>query len=711
MSLPSRVTRRTFLQVSITAGGSLLIGSFFGGYVSAQTGTPTATSTATPLASPTATPTLLPSVAPFQPNFFVQIDRDGTVTLTVHRSEMGQGVRTALAMILAEELDADWASVRVVQSPSNPQIGNNQRTSGSGSVADTYGPLRAAGSHARAILVTAAAQSWSVKPQDCKTEAGSVINPASNQKLAYADLVTLANLVSEPASLPLKQPGDFRLIGTAVPRVDDPAIVAGKAMYGLDVRLPNMQFAVIARSPVPGGTLSKYDATRAKLVPGVRSVVEVPNGIAVLAENTWAAMQGRAALDVSWTPGANAAYSSETIHQRMVELVQKATAGEDKKSFTTIEATYETPYLAHAAMEPLSCVVDLHPDHCDVWAPTQNPQDVQTYVNGVVGVPTSVNVTLIGGGFGRRLEVDFCVEAANVAKAAGVPIQLVWTREDDIQHDYYRQPTYHWLRAGWDTSGTLALWRHYIAGPGLNGTIYHAGSDVLEEGLRVPYQVEDIHSEADLADIPLPTGPWRAVMAGTNCFANECFIDEVAAALKKDPYEFRMGLLPASSPEAAVLELAATSSNWSNPPPTGHARGIAVHTYNDSTVAMVAEVSVTAGKLTVHKIVCAIDCGTVINPDMVTQQMEGGVCFALTALLKGEITFKQGQVEQSNFNNYPLLRIDEMPEVEVHIMKSIRDPQGTGEMGVPPLTPAVLNAVFALTGKRIRHTPLRAGDY
>lgn len=706
MTVSLRVTRRTFLQVSFTVGGSLLIGSFFGSHVAAHTSTPTAS----PVATAAVTPTLLPSVAPFQPNLFVQIDRDGTVTLTVHRSEMGQGVRTALAMILAEELDADWASVRVVQSPANPQIGNNQRTGGSGSVADTYGPLRAAGSRARAILVTAASQSWSVKPQDCTTEAGFVINPATNQKLAYADLVTLANSVTEVASLPLKQPSEFRLIGTAVPRLDEPAIVAGKAIYGLDVRLPNMLFAVIARSPVPGGTLNKYDATQAMLVPGVRSVVEVPSGVAVLAETTWAAMQGRAALDLAWTPGTNAVFSSATMHQQLVDAMQKATTEEDKKSFTTIEATYETPYLAHAAMEPLCCVVDLQPDHCDVWAPTQNPQDVQTYVRDIVGVPTSVNVTLMGGGFGRRLEVDFCVEAANVAKAAGVPIQLVWTREDDIQHDYYRQPTYHWLRAGWGTDGALALWRHYIAGPGLNGVVYQVGSEVLEEGLRVPYQIEDIHSDTVLADIPLPTGPWRAVMAATNAFANECFIDEVAAALKKDPYEFRMELLPASSPEATVLQLAARAANWSAPPPTGHARGIACHTYHDTTVAMVAEVSVTAGKLTVHKIVCAIDCGTVINPDMVAQQMEGGVAFALTALLHGEITFKQGQVEQSNFNNYPLLRMDEMPEVEVRIVKSIRDPQGTGEMGVPPLTPAVLNAVFALTGKRIRHTPLRAED-
>jgi isoquinoline 1-oxidoreductase beta subunit len=726
MALQPRFTRRTFLKVSFTAGGGLLVGSYLAGCapeapaavpptrIPAPAAAPTSAPTAIPApptAAATAPPTTMPvATGPLQPNLFVRIDPDGAVTLTIHRSEMGQGVRTALAMALAEELEADWTKVRVEQAPASREIGN-QITSGSGSVLLHYSPLRKAGAAARDILIAAAAQTWGVDPKECRAEQGAVEHPASGRRLGYGELVGVAQGL-KPAAAPskLKDPKDFRLIGTSVPRVDDPAIVTGRAIYGSDVRVPGMLFAAVARCPVPGGTLAEYDATQAKAVPGVRAVVEVPSGVAVVAEHTWAAFQGRDALKLTWDEGEHAALSSAAIRKQLAELVDSALARESSQAATTIEAVYETPYLAHATMEPMNCVADARADACEVWAPTQNPQAVQEYVQSAVGVPTTVHVTLLGGGFGRRLEVDVAVEAAKVSKAAGAPVQVVWTRDDDLQHDFYRQSTYHWLRAGWDEAGALQLWRHYIAAEGINGVAYHAGNEVLEEGLAVSYNIPDDRSQSLLADIPIPTGPWRAVVNGPNAFANECFLDEVAAALKQDPYEFRMALLRESNPLRAVVELAAAKSEWGAPLPEGRGRGIACHTTDQTSVAMAAEVSVQDGAVRVHKVVCALDCGIVIHPDMVAQQMESGVSCGLLSLLKAEITFERGRPQQSNFNDYPLLRIDEMPAVEVHIVPSTRAPQGVGEMGVPPIVPAVANALFAVTGKRIRRIPIRAQD-
>lgn len=691
MSQAKPLTRRAFLKISFTAAGGLLVGSYW------------ASEPAPALAAPP------PSETAFQPNLFVRIDPDGTVILTIHRSEMGQGVRTALAMILAEELEADWAKVRVEQSPANNKIGS-QITGGSGSIAGSYGPLREAGARAREILIAAAAQTWGVAPEACQAKQGVVSHPATGKRLAYGDLIEAAKEVKLGSSTPLKDPETFRLIGTSVPRVDEPDIVTGKAIYGLDVRLPGMLFATVARCPVPGGKLIGYEAAQAEAVPGVQAVVEVPSGVAVVAEHTWAAIQGRAALELTWDEGEQASLSSAAIHERLVEVIEEAIEGEPEETLTTIEAVYETPYLAHAALEPVNCVADVRSNGCDIWAPTQNPQDVQSFVQGRVGVPTTVHVTLLGGGFGRGLEVDYAIEAAEVSKVVGAPVQVVWTREDDIQHDYYRQPTYHWLRAGWADDDKLALWRHYIAGPGLNGIAYQVGKEVLDGGLAVPYDIPDRVSRSLLVPIALPTGPWRAVVNGPNAFANESFLDEVAAALQQDPYEFRLALLDEDDPLRAVIELAATQAKWGTPLPEGRGRGLACHSYHDTAVAMVAEASVQAGAVRVHKVVCAVSCGMVIHPDMVVQQMEGGIVYGLTSLLKDEITFERGRVQQSNFDDYRILQMDEMPEVEVYIAPDSRAPSGTGEMAVPPVVPAVANAIFAASGIRIRRLPIRAKD-
>jgi CO/xanthine dehydrogenase Mo-binding subunit len=431
--------------------------------------------------------------------------------------------------------------------------------------------------------------------------------------------------------------------------------------------------------------------------------------VAIVAENTWAAIQGRAALKINWDEGSLASLSSESIRQKLVDEMNTVIAKESSNGLTTIEAVYETPFLAHAAMEPVNCVADVRADHCDIWAPTQNPQDVQSYVRNHIKVPTDVHVTLLGGGFGRKLEVDYPLEAAEISQAMNAPIQIVWTREDDIQHDFYRQISYHWLKAGWDEKGGLQLWRHYIAAPGINGIAYHAGKEVLEEGLQTLYAIPGSLPQSFLVNSPVPTGPWRGVLSTPNAFANECFIDEAAAALKKDPLEFRMGMLDETNPLRAVIELAASKADWSSPLPQGHGRGIGCQIYHSSIVVMIAEVSVENGAVRVHKVVCAIDCGRVIHPDMAAQQIEGGVAFGLTSMFN-EITYEQGRVQQSNFNDYPLLQLKDMPEVEVYVVPSENDPQGLGEMGVPPILPAVANAIFNAAGIRIRKTPIRTGD-
>jgi CO/xanthine dehydrogenase Mo-binding subunit len=507
----------------------------------------------------------------------------------------------------------------------------------------------------------------------------------------------------------LKDPKEFRLIGTSVPRIDEPEIVTGKAIYGLDVRLPGMLFATVARCPTVGGKLSEYDSSQAEAVAGVRSVVKVSSGVAVVAENTWSAIQGRAALKLTWDESSGAGLSTESIHQKMVETINKAVAKESPTPLKTIEATYETPFLAHATMEPPTCVADVRADRCEVWAPTQNPLDVQSFVRNAVGVPTDVHVTLLGGGFGRKLEVDYAVEAAEISKAVGAPVQVVWTRDDDIQHDFYRQMTYHWLKAGWDQPGSLGLWHHYMAGQGINGIAYRVGKEVLDEGLPALYNLPGQIPQSFLVNTPVPTGPWRGVMSAPNAFANECFFDEVAAALKKDPYELRMELLDESDPMRAVFELAASKANWTAPLPAGQGRGMAGQVYHQTSVAMVAEVSVQGSTLKVQRVVCALNCGKVIHPDMVAQQVEGGIAFGLSSLFN-QISIDKGQVRQSSFADYPILQMKEMPAVEVYPVPDEGAPQGTGEMGVPPIVPAVVNAIFNATGIRIRKTPIQAGD-
>lgn len=682
MNESSTINRRDFLKITTGAGGMLIIGTFLATCEDSPSVTPTSEATATasprPTLEPTATPSATPTPEPgvqFEPNLFVRIDTKGQVTITVPRIELGQGVRTALPMILAEELEAEWSTIRVETAPADPAFGR-QRTTGSNSIGQTFIPLRRAGAIAREMLIAAAAQVWGVEQETCHAANGAVHHEASERRLTYGELVETAADLPVPGSgdVTLKDPNDFRLVGTRLGAIDAPQIGDGRAIFGLDVRVPDMLYAVVARCPVLGGTVASFDPAPAQAVDGVRHVVQIDDGIAVVAENTWAAIQGRAALDVTWDQGRNVDLSSTEIHQTLLQRLEEfarmappADAGE------ALEAIYETPFLAHATMEPMNCTADVQSDRCTVWAPTQAPQEAKGRAVELTGLPSeavTVYVPLVGGGFGRRSYVDYVEQAVQISQMVGAPVQVVWTREDDIQHDLYHPLNLLHARARLDEPASLTI---------------------------TPYPAER----------GVPTGIWRTVDNFHQAFAHECFLDELAEATGQDPYEMRRELLP--DRERVVLDLAAEKAGWGDPLPTGRGRGIAFHSTWDVThVAQVAEVSMDPnGIVRVQRVVCAVDCGLAINPDMVEAQMEGGIVFGLSAALHGEITVEKGRVQQSNFHDYPILRFDEMPVIEVYIVPSQEPPQGVGEMGVAPIAPAVANALYALTGQRIRRLPIR----
>jgi isoquinoline 1-oxidoreductase beta subunit len=659
------IERRDFLRVTAAAGGGLLISICL---PSCQTSPPTPTATATAEARPT-----LDGPDQFSPAAYVRLGTDGSVTITVHRSEMGQSIRTSLAMILAEELDADWDNVRIEQADADTQhIYGDQHTGGSRSTDLFYLPFRRAGAIARDLLITAAAQVWGIDKSMCTTDRGDVIRQDTSERLAYGYLVPLAaNLpVEANISVDLKRPEDFRIIGTPVQNPDGPAFVTGSASYGIDVQVPGMLFAVVARPPNIGGHLTDYDDTQSRLVPGVHGIVPLKDAVAVVADSTWSAMMGREALKLATVGGSAAGFDGQEEEARLMANL------ETEPEPNELIAYYVIPFYSHAPMEPMNCLVDARSDLCEVWVGTQDPQSVKYSVISQTGLSDDqvvVHVPFLGGGFGRRLDVNSPIplvsEAVEVSQKVGAAVRLTWSREEDIQHDYYHPLSVTRARASLDQIERPRLTRQEARG--------------------------------------VPTGAWRAVTNVPEAFARECFLDEYAYALDMDPLELRREL-SRPGPPREVLDLAAEKAGWGSALPPGHGRGIAYHsTWGVTPVAQVAEVSVDAtGHVRVHRVVCAVACGQPVNPDTVAAQMEGGIMFGLTAALKGSIQILGGLVQQSNFDDYPLLRLDEAPEVEVHILPSHDPPSGIGEMANPVIGPAVANAIFAATGKRIRRLPM-----
>ena len=674
----------------------------------------------------------------FALNAFVRIGTDESVTVISAHSEMGQGIYTSLPMLLNEELEANWSNIRVEAAPvdkvyNHPLFGL-QMTGGSTTSPAEWKRYREMGATARVMLVAAAAAQWNVEPASCQVEKGVVIHAATGKRATYGSLADAAAKLTPPANVPLKSPKDFTLVGKSTRRLDTPSKVNGSAQFGLDVIRPGMLTAVVARPPVFGGKVAKLDASEALKVPGVKAVEQVPSGVAVIAEHFWPAKLGREKLKVEWDLGPNADLSTEKMLRDFAETALKPGAiakktGDPqaalKTAAKTVTAEYDVPYLAHACMEPLNCVVDLRGDSCEIWTGTQFETVDRASAAQVVGLPpekVQIHTMLLGGGFGRRANPasDFVVEAAHVAKIAKAPVKVVWTREDDMRGGWYRPMWHDRFVAGLDANGDPIAWTHTIVGQSIaQGTPFAAfmikdgvDSTSVEGAADILYGLPNLQVDLHTPQIGVPVQWWRSVGHSHTGFSVEAFFDEVAHAGGKDPYELRRKLLADQPRMRAVLELAAQKANWGSKLPPGVGRGIATHFSFNSYVAQVVEASVDkSGEVRVHRVVCALDCGLVINPDTVRAQMEGGIIFGLTAALKTEITLKDGRVVQGNFDDYPMLRIFESPKIEVHIVPSGESPTGVGEPGVPPLAPALANALFAATGKRIRRLPIRATDF
>jgi isoquinoline 1-oxidoreductase beta subunit len=704
----------------------------------------------------------IPDSRVFRPNAWIRITPDNQITVLTEIPEMGQGPRTVDTMMLADELEADWSTIRVEQAPVIPEIYQNLSTGGSGGTGSAWDYMRKVGAQAREMLLTAAAQKWGVEKKDCRAENNTVVHGPSGRRLTYGELVeTAAKLLAPKAeNIPLKPPSAFRFIGKPVPRVDLPSKVDGSAMFGIDVRVPEMLFAVVARCPQFGGKLQSFDASAAKAVPGVRAVfpiaplgllpklernINTAGGVAVVADSTWSAMQGRRALKISWDKGPNGSETTEALSKQLKEQAvappsfvavnQGDAVRALQENGKNVEAHYELPFQAHATMEPMNTTMYVREDGIEVWSPTQIGAGLQEEIALLSGLPVkqvTVHMTLCGGSFGRRYQWDFPAEAWQVAQEMKQPVQLLWTREDDMQHDFYRQYSYHRLSGGLDARNNIVAWSHRVVSTPIR-PVFEApeklkdpkqvasqelgGADVL------PYAASNVRLEYVPVYSAVPRAWWRFVEHSFNAFATECFVDELAHAAGRDPYEFRMNLLredrklpwvmwPDDPPLEtrrfrAVLQMAAEKSGWGIPLPAGQGRGIACCCSFGSYIAHVAEVSVEKdGTVHVRRIVSAVDCGTAVNPDGVKAMTEGGVNYALTPVLNGEITIRDGAVEQGNFDGYQVLRMSDAPDVEVHIVPSNGGPGGMGETGVPPLAPAVANAVFAATGKRLRRLPI-----
>jgi len=707
------LSRRRFLSVSAAVGGGLLIGFTTGPSI----GTADA---AQNVASP-----------PFTPNAFVRIGADGQIVLTMPYVEMGQGTYTSIPMLIAEELEVSLSQVRVEHAPpdeklyANPLLGV-QATGNSNAVRGAWQPLRQAGATARTMLVSAAAKRWNVDPASCRALSGVVIHAPTGRKLKYGDLAADAARMPVPANVALKRPEDFKLIGTPAKRLDTPSKVNGTAIYGIDARPPGVKIATLAQSPVFGGRVKSVDDAKAKAVKGVRQIVRLDDAVAVVADHMGAAKKGLAALVIEWDDGPHANLDTRQIVAELEKATLKSGAvaqniGDADKALagaaTKVEAIYQVPFLAHATMEPMNCTVHVRKDGCEIWVGNQALARVQATAAKTTGLALDkvvVHNHLIGGGFGRRLEIDGVTRAVQIAMQVEGPVKVVWTREEDIQHDMYRPCFFDRLSAGLDGNGMPVAWNNRFAGssiiarwlpPGFNNGL---DPDTTEGAIDLVYALPNVHVEYVRVEPPdIPTAFWRSVGPSHNVFVTESFIDELAVAAKQDPVAYRRALLDKSPRAKAVLELAAEKAGWGRPLPERVGRGVSVQFVFATYLAQVAEVEVAKdGAVRVRRVVCAVDCGTVVNPDTVRAQIQSAVIFGITAALHGEITLKGGRVEQSNFHDYQMLRMSETPAIEVYIVDSSEPPGGMGEAGTSAITPAVTNAIHAATGMRVRKLPV-----
>jgi len=730
------VNRRDFLKKSAAGGTALVIGFYLPAVAHAQEAPQQEKKPPNPL------------------NAWVRITPDSRVTLILGKSEMGQGIMTALPMILAEELYLDWKNVNIEQAPTNPNI-YDHGTGGSGSVSGSWLPMRRAGAAAREMLVSAAAARWNVNPNTCVAKDGGVLHGARKSFLTYGELVEDAAKLPIPDfnTVPLKNSDDFTIVGHDTRRFEARGKATGAAKFGIDSRMPGMQFAVIARCPVFGGKLKSFDAAKARAVPGVRDVIAIDpvgpgaftaGGVVVLADNSWAAMQGRKALQITWDEGPAASESTDSLRKQFLDNAAKpgkvvrndgdadaAFSGAAKK----VEATYEFPFAAHATMEPMNYTVHIRPDGAEAWVPTQAPQWAQEIIAKVSGLPPEkviVHTTLMGGGFGRRYQADFVMEAAQVAKASGKPVMIVWTRDDDMQHGFYRPASYHHFSGSLDAKGNLAAWKHFQTSTSIDAMWNPKGEEAPDKSefataAFIPYQTPNYRIEYTLAKSSVPRAWWRSVEHSTSGFVVESFVDELANAAGADPLEFRLRLIgddrkipDFTNPKEgkpldtarlkAVLRLAAEKADWAKPLPKSVFRGIAGYYSFESYTAAVVEASVNAGAVKVRRVVYAVDCGRPINPEGVRAQVESAAIYGLSATLHDAITIKGGRVEQTNFNDYQMPRMSETPKTEVHVVMSKEEPTGIGEPGLPVIAPALCNAIYAATKKRIRRLPIRSED-
>ncbi|MGA8151265.1 MAG: xanthine dehydrogenase family protein molybdopterin-binding subunit [Terriglobales bacterium] len=705
----SPVSRRAFLATGVAAGAGLVIAFHYRHQSHSDAG------------------------GAFAPNAYLKIATDGKITVVVARSEMGQGVRTSLPMILAEELEADWKQIAIEQAGASTLFGD-QTTGGSASVRTTWDPMRKAGAAAREMLISAAALKWGVPRTDCKAENSTVVHTSSNRRLSYGDLAAKASTLPIPPDPPLKEAKDYQIVGESLPRLDTPSKVAGTAEFGIDVRLPGMKYAVLARCPVFGGRVASFDDKESRKISGVSYVGKISDSaVAVVAESVWGAMEGRRVLNIQWDDGPNKDLNSAAIFASLKDAAKGksatlySTGDVSKASGRQIQASYQLPLMAHAPMEPGNCAADFRGSSCELWAPTQVPQDVRDSVAQATGLKADqvkVNVTLMGGGFGRRLEHDYGVEAALVSKAANVPIKVIWTREDDMRNSTYRPASYHELSATLDGAGWPVAFSHRIVSPSISAQKGSPGDGGVDPDLKdeasLIYSFPNALVEYVDTTTPVPLGWMRSVYALQAGFASESFIDELAAAAGKNSLDYRLHLLAKdedikyfdsvwrTSRMRGALQLAADKAGWGKSLPAGHYQGIACFGCFNSYMAEVVEISMENDQPRVHRVVAVIDCGQVVNPNILEQQIHGGVIFALTNALRGQITIDKGRVVQGNFDDYAPIRMNEAPVVEAYSVPSAEAPTGAGEPPVPPLAPALCNAIYAATKKRIRALPILA---